>query len=441
MEDNKKFIVYFLSVFAIYIVLALYFCGLKGGGIPWVNLTQFVLASIMLCNFFVFASAKGSWKYLFFFLSFLLSCFFLKYQYVSNGLSPFGSDPVDSILYMQLANKTSTLSLGDAMRMIANYDKIDDIGMPVVARLCYMLGGSDDGYYNVLILFNTIAVTVSTLFVYKSSLLIFDKETARLISAIYVSTCQFSLFATTGLKENFFLLIIILSIYYLLKMYHQGISSGIIGFLVFTPLICFFRLAVIAQIIMALGAAVLLKSKKYRWFGIASVVIVTVYIVTNYMDLIIDMLGGGSLESWIIYAEAHNTGQSPFFQYFSQSVFSVIGNPPMFNIVDELDFVHFASFSACVRSFLSPFFIIGMIEAGKKIEISKLFLVIYWLVGTFMLIVVLRGSDFRYSSMYYLPFLILTMEGFNKRKNHWYSKYLCVFIYFVSLVVTRGWNL
>lgn len=81
-----------------------------------------------------------------------------------------------------------------------------------------------------------------------------------------------------------------------------------------------------------------------------------------------------------------------------------------------------------------------MIDLAKKFDYSKVFLIVYWLVGTFMLIVVLRGSDFRYSSMYFLPFLIITMIGFNKRKEFWFSKYLCEFIYFVTLLVTWGWN-
>lgn len=417
-----------------------YFCILRGGGIPWVNLIQVALALIMLANYYVVVNVRSGGKYVFVFISSLLSCWMVSSAFVSNGLSIFGPSAVDSLEYLRSAKATSSMSLGQALKFLSNNANIDDWGMSSIAHFCYLLGGDTEGYYAVLMFLNAIAIPLSTYFSYKASRFLIDGDTANLVSGLFASTGHFIMFATYGLKENFFILIIILTIYYVLKMSNKGIASGIVGFIFFVLLICFFRLAVIAQVIIAIGAAFLLKSKRYRLLGIASVLLITAYVAMNYIDDIIILLGGGGLDNWITYAEAHNTGSSPTFLYFTQFVFSFMGNPPMFNIVDELDFVHFVSFSACVRCFLCPFFIIGLIKASKEFNYSKSFLSIYWIVGTVMLIVVLRGSDFRYSSMYFIPFLIIAMIGFTKRKEFWFSKYLCGLVYFVALLVTWGWN-
>lgn len=442
MMQKRKFNLYILYVFLTYLVLMGYFCILRGGGIPWVNLIQVALAIIMLANYYVVANIKSMGKYVFVFLSSLLSCWMVNGAFVNNGLSIFGPSPVDSLEYLKIGRQTAYLSLNSALKTIYGYfDSIDDLGMPLISRFCYTIGRDTNGYYVVLIILNAIAITLSTFFSNKASRYLTNRETAGIISGIFASTGHFVMFATYGIKENFFILFIILDVYYVLKMSNKSVARCIMGFIFFVLLICLFRLAVAAQIVLAVGAAILLRSRRYRWLGITSVFLITAYVVSNNIDDIIFMLGGGSMENWITYAEYHNTGYTPMFQYFSQFVFSFMGNPPMFNIVDELDFVHFVSFSACIRCFLCPYFIIGLIDAAKEFNYSKTFLLVYWILGTVMLIIVLRGSDFRYSSMYFFPFLIIAMIGFAKRQDFWYSKYLCGFIYFVALFVTWGWNL
>lgn len=438
--QKTKFNIYLLYVFIVYLLLAVYFCVLRGGGIPWVTFVQLLLALVMLGNYYVVANLRGAGKYILVFISSLIMCWVINSEFVSHSLSIFGPDPVDSLIYLQLGRTTSNMPFGQALNQIYNFDKLDDMGMPLIARMCYSIGGSTEGYYVVLMFLNSVAIAVSSYYAYKATRLLADYDTACIVSGLFASTGHFIMFATYGFKENFFILIIVLTVYGILTMSIRGIRKGLLFFLVFAPLICLFRLAVIAQIVIAIGAAFLLKNKKYRLVGIGTVVLVTGYVFMHYIDDIIMMLGGGNLEGWVAYAEAHNTGTSSTFQYLTQFVFSFMGPPPMFNIVEDMDFVHFVSFSACVRCFLFPFFVIGLIDVAKEFCFSKVFLLLYWVVGTFMLIVVLRGSDFRYSSMYYLPFLIFAIIGFNKRKDYAFSNYLCYGAYFLALYVTWGWN-
>ena len=107
----------------------------------------------------------------------------------------------------------------------------------------------------------------------------------------------------------------------------------------------------------------------------------------------------------------------------------------------ELDFVNFIPFSACVRCFLCPFFVYGLIRAFREDNAVMLFMAFYWLIGTFMLIVVLRGADFRYSSMYYVPFLAMAIMGMYRKKTIWYEKLIMLLVYATVVVVTVGWNL
>ena len=162
--QKRKFNIYLLYVFLVYLLLAVYFCVLRGGGVPWVTAIQLYLAFVMLGNYYIVANTRGVGKYFLVFLSSLISCWIVNSEYLSNGLSIFGPDPVDSLRYLQLGRNTSTMPLDQALKVIYEFDKIDDMGMPIIARLCYSIGGSSEGYYVVLMVLNSLTIAISYFF-------------------------------------------------------------------------------------------------------------------------------------------------------------------------------------------------------------------------------------------------------------------------------------
>ncbi len=364
---------------------------------------------------------------------------FARFILADMGMHAFGPDPIDSILYMKMSLSHESSSFVSYLSYLENeHWAFDNLGMFVIGWFAGVIGGSESGYVSVMLAFNVLAIFISTFFIYKSASLYLKEKTSKTVTLIWGLHQGFLAFTVYGLKENFFLTIVVLAIYHLICYIKKHKTSSLLFGLLFIFTTLLFRYSVGAQLTIAYFMTLLsMKLKRNKWLFFLSVLIVYCVIIFYLNNIIIFLGQEGGLD--IFHNAENNTkGYSLPFLYTLEAIYCIFGVPA--NFMGVFEFGHLMTFTSLVNGFISAFFLLGLAHLFKSGKNILYLLFFYWIMGVFMLTLVFRGADIRFGSLYYPPYLLLAAAGYEKRHNFKYSKTFTMGIGVFIILLTCLWN-
>ena len=435
LRENNRIRHWFWPIFALFVVMLF---GFSSGTPDWVVFMQLILALEFVIAFLFLQKATAIQIVISIGTLLLINTAAIRYLFSVNGVHPFGPEPADSLTYLSMSMKARTLSVGDYIHYLNTKDiSFDDFGMLLIGRFAALIGGSETGYMVVLVLFNAVSLMISTFFIYKSANLFIRPQTSLLVAIIWGLHQGFIGFSVFGLKENIFLVFVVLSIYYNIRfIYDRKIIDFSLGVL-FVLISCLFRFAVGVQLFLALLIVMIIsRANRTKWVAFIMFAVAGILIVN--MDQLIILVGGEGIDVLLEMGEENASSIGTQQTYFANIIYAIIGSPARFK--GTMGFNHIMNFSSLIISIISVFYVYNITQMFKRIQVAQLFLFVYWLLGTGMLTLVLRGSDFRFASMYFPSLLLLSGVGYEKSGERKWFKVLSICWVIPVFIITILWN-
>lgn len=206
---------------------------------------QYFFIFVFVSSFIIGLNLKIKTLFCFiFFYQLFLSLFLYFYfcLYVGNSL---GYNPIDSQLYLDIVSHTMSLNMKDFFSYMQNtgYYQItfSDFGFPFIQRLIYISAGGVKNGLIFMCICNVIFHIISTIYLYKLSTLLMLKSDAKIVALLWGLNVFSIYFNVSGLKEQLFVLIIMMIVYFLYLYYLKGRIVYFFAFFTFLVVSCFFR--------------------------------------------------------------------------------------------------------------------------------------------------------------------------------------------------------
>jgi hypothetical protein len=263
-----------------------------------------------------------------------------------------------------------------SQRMIYNRYHYDDHGMLLIFYFIYSLAGNENIGQYLALLFNSLAVTISTYYLYKLMISLSIKRSyARFFSSVWGFFPFLSVVSANGMqKENFFCLFIILSFY---CMYNFKMKKRILSFIycLFFIFCCsLFRIAI--SIMMLISFIILLIVNVKNSKKILNILFICLLLGIISLSAFMKFIFSLSLESYL-----SKPGQNIFYQI----LIALIGPLPNFN--RSLNFEIFHNSGLLFKVIISFPFWMGIWYIIRTFNYKYYYLVAYIFMGLLMCIV------------------------------------------------------
>ncbi len=400
----KRF--FFVKAILLYLTLLLLIGAVMSYKLPALPIVSMQVAYVILVLIFSFCYSKNSIFQLLIciFVFQLICCVGLRtfhYLYFDN---PFGYNPVDASFYNELG-KYSNLSYKQYItRLFMMELTIDDVGFPTIIFVVYRLFGNIGK--DVLVFLNVCVITWGCYYLYKTSLLFFDKAISSFICFFWGIEAFAVRTAAVGLKENFFAFIMITAMYYLCKICKHARTRDYVLFLLIACLSLFFRVALFYAFLFTFIIVLFVKKKgvrNYLWFF---AVLVLAFVLFNYNTILESILEtrGYTLDNLEYVQEEKGEGT---IQWLFNFVAAFIGPIPSF-VSDEFkrNYVTLYSFTPFTKMLFSLFFIYGAWYALKN-KLTQYFpLILMWVLNTVMIVSTFFSQHDRFQWPH-IPYVLL----------------------------------
>lgn len=391
--------------------------------------TLFIFQTIFILNICIFAYIlfyKSLKRSVFFTSLFIFQIVWIAIFRIFNQTfygNPLGYNPLDASFYNNLGVLFSSPNYLDLSlsKLLSHYTQgMDDWGFPTIVAISYKTFGAEFGITFVAIL-NAVFVIIGTIFIHKIARRFTTDTNARAICFIW-ATLPFSIYTSSvGLKENYMVCFVILSIYHLYQyMEHPNLKSIILFFL-FTITLLFFRTAIFFILMITFFFTLCLTNKSFaknvnRWL------LFFAFLSFVFFSYAVDFIGGirGDVDSSTIGQQAENliSQRSSIVVYSTNILATIIGPFPSF-ISDpiKVNYITIYSFGTMVKMLLSIYYIYGIIYIVKH-KITYFYpLLIFIALHSIMLITTFYSLHDRYQWPQ-IPFvLLLSLFGFLRLKQ------------------------
>ncbi len=339
----------------------------------------------------------------------LICCFGLRFFNMDYFNNPLGYKPQDALLYHNFGSHIEQSLLGFIRFMKLRNVQIDDMGFTYIVYLIYRLSGDPEIGIQLLVLFNVVVISISSYFLYKLSNFFFEKHLSCFIAFFWGTELYAVYTASVGLKENFMVMFIIIAIYYIIRVNKHLLSKDIFYAVLFSLPILLFRTAMFFMLMCVLLYILALRIplvKRYLYFF----TIIIIYIASVYAYTVIEELAimQGSNYETIQHAANYRVQQGGSFTYLLNYLASLIG--PFPNLVTgdffRKNYITLYSFSSFCKVFYSFFFIYGIFRAFRNKSFEMIGITIFWILNTFMLLIMLFAQHDRYQWPH-MPFTII----------------------------------
>ena len=320
----------------------------------------------------------------------LLLQFGLRFFYIDYFNNPLGFNPADAFYYDYHADYFKNSSFTVYKNFLDEHGVyLDDRGMNYVTYFIYHFAGTHVRGLQLAIVVNTLAITLSSYFIYKLGNLYFDNKVSTFITFVW-GTELFAVYtAASGVKENYMVGLLVPAFYFLAKSYRYFELKNIIYFFIFASSALLFRMALFYMLVLSFVVVIFLRFpfiRKYIvFFAITGIIMVCIYYY-NVVDTIA-LERGYDYETLEEIADnrmaAASSGiVSQLFNYVS----GLIG--PFPNIVatgPKANYITLYSFSSFCKVMYSFFFLYGAYAAIKYRKYEFMPILTFWLMDTVML--------------------------------------------------------
>lgn len=394
----------------------------------------YMISYTCVCVFSVYLKKSRSEIFALIFFFNLLSAIIVRVTSWTYLNEPFLGG-VDSITYDAFGNQvvTQNMNISTYIQSIYNslFLKLDDFGMLFIVYFVYDLFGGGIISQNALLFLNVIVIVVCSIKLDKILQIYNIQATIRRFCVVAFSCFPFlSLTAAVGLKENFFVFILINAFYNFIAYKECHKKKYLFGALFFTILILFFRIATFVMI--AIMGIVVLISNDYNKKKILFLFIGGSFLGFILMDSILGFLYNKSLEDVLATTDHRSESMSSMGGYASFLIngLSVLVGPfPNFSKASEYAIVH--SSGVMMKVILNFFALLGIWHTIKKYDYKFFGILVYFIMNFMMLVMAGVALDMRYQIILFpiLMPLIATMIQ-NNRHVLLFLLY-CFFLFFI----------
>lgn len=325
--------------------------------------------------------------------------------------NPLGYNPIDASAYDKFARTfcENKYQIWDVLNYVSSSDEsFDDYGFNSIICIVYKIFGVDTGIWALAIL-NTIAITLGCYYLFKLSKLFKIYKEGNIYIALLLATFSYGIFtAATGLKENFFCCIVIITMFRLYKYNKKNNMSNLILFSLGVLGCSLFRLAILFIFFATFIFLIALKFKIFKnhlIFWILLGIGLSFFLLTLVINYISELRGSMAVNQG--YVDAIASG-SNIFIYSAINLISVLSGPiPNFICdLEKQNYITLWNFGSFVRLLLSGYLLFGMYQIIKnKLEIFYP-LMFFIVMHSIMLVVTMFAIHDRYQIIQ-LPFVYI----------------------------------
>lgn len=370
-----------------------------------------------------------------FIFQFLLA-FLLKICFVFFSTTPFGPSAIDSLGYFDYAKRGSAATVSWFVNYLGNYTvwgKIDDYGYLFYLRLLFQLFPSSSVPYIAIIL-NALYISIGAIFMYKSMVLINKrkKRNAYVVTSVFSSFLFFVNSSAVGLKEDLFICLIAISLYYLIRCAQKHDLISLSLFVVSTSLTLLFRASITLIIVFSFFVYIVTTNNNKK---LILILFLSSFIIMPFiLDFIFTNLFGFSLQHILDVANNRyeHTQNVPVYKQMGDMLAAVLGPFPSFTSSNDTMFYTFASL---IKMIFNLPVLLALYVIIKKFRYRYYPIAFIYIIGMIFLIISGTGLDLRYQIPFFISFLLLLFYSLNNirvRKIYvcLYS-IACVFIIFL----------
>lgn len=360
----------------------------------------------------------------------------LKEIYLSELDSFFGGG-VDAGYYEMVAVANIDTSLRDFIGGLQREISIDDWGFFSLMYLVYSFTGSLEDGRILMIIANTIAVLLSAVYLHRTlKILDFRPQILLFIVSMFLLSPFNFVITSVGLKENFFVLLILLALHSTIKFGSKR-KWKYLGLAFLYTVFCFFFRPPIAGILFITSIVVVIITERNKHYVLRSGAVLVI-LTLPFFDIVIQKAFGLSLEHVLSVTNYRfrNIGNAQT-GWAINFIGALIGPFPNFTRSDIYGIYY--SGGLLLKSFLGSFFYIGFYRAWKQKNITYIPLMLYWLLNGSMYILGGISLDYRYQITVlpvWLCFTALGMDCYQKnkeKKTHYFILLYSLLVLFVII--------
>ena len=396
----------FFGEMTIYYFLALFFFGvMQLHKIPAAPILMMQMALVFLVVVFSYLFSRKSIGVtcaviLVFQLIAMCAYRYFHYDFFNN---PLGYHPLDAQHYDHVAALFCHAPLHEFRLFLdSNEIMLDDRGFMYLLYFIYKIAGSPERGVNLTIFFNAVAVTISSFYMYKLSRE-FVSEGSACFAAFVWGTQLFAVFtAACGLKENFMVMFILASLYFIARMWEAFNVQNMLAALFFATFALLFRMAIFYMLLASILCVVAVRYpliKKYIVFFLIVGIIFTLYYFKMAFEEMTAMRADGEAMEYEHYESmvADKMSQGGVFASIVNYISAAIG--PFPNIVSEgekANYITTYSFSSFCKTFYAFYFLYGIYLIIKNKVVKLIPFIVFWGFEILMLIVTFYTLHDRY---------------------------------------------
>ena len=368
-------------------------------------------------------------------LIFQLFCVFLKVYINKSFYGDFvGPNAIDAIDYRDCGESSGYLNYSTFfLKVLQNGEDYDDWGFLSIIWFCYNSFGAS-GYWALLFV-NIFVIVLTSSRLYKLSNHFLDKRITLLLVALW-SIMPFAVETSTGfLKENFFSLVVVSTFLHLYRYIDRRSIHNLILAIMWGVATSFFRMALGYAIILSIISLVFINSRflKKHLLLVSILLLVPLVVIVPLVITFLLSKRGITMDA-LLYVRTEG-----IVGIIVDYVAGLLGPFPKF-IGDSqtVQYMTFSSFSALVKTLISPFFWLELISILRNGKTRYLPMVIFILCNLFMLVISHYAIQLRFQWPHMCIFFILAAIGFNefignKRIRNIYY----VYVFFVFLIIYK----
>jgi hypothetical protein len=348
------------------------------------------------------------------FFSSLILSFILRQCFLELTHTPFGP-AADSYGYNKIALNVMQKSFKEFQQYMLDHNySIDDYGFPIILYFVYSLSGNEQAALFIMLLFNTLAITLSTYYLYKLMLLFcIEHLYIRFFCAAWGFFPFLSVTSAVGLKENFFCVFIIASFYYMYKYKKHKKFLYFLLFLLFTFYCYLFRIAIPVMILLSFIILLLVKARNAKM--VLNILFIGFFASIISLNILFTYIFPFSLEHVLAVASYRlsQSGSSSSTAWITQIISGLVGPFPNFNRAVAYGIIH--NSGLLLKLIYSFSLWVGIWYVLKTLNYKYYALVAYIIMGMVMLILSGVSLDMRYQITFFPLMLPIIAYAFQQR--------------------------
>lgn len=331
----------------------------------------------------------------------------------AEGVSVFGYQPVDALLYDKIAQACYRSSLIETIGYIRHYlSSLSDLGFPIYMKYIYELAGGAEGGVVLLVFCNVIAQVLTTWILYRLGVILLNsREYSVLLAILWGCNTASTYYSVAGLKEPLFTLLCTVAIYFFYKIrenkrrwrYHMAFLLGVAA-------ICFLRYYMSLFFLIIYIGFVFFDRLAIQYFKSMSIVAVLLCLVfTNVLANYFVEIKYAMLATETLFG-----GQGVLFKLVSY-LLSIVSPIPRFINMEYSGDLLVVAFSI-VKFFCALYALGGVYRIIKMQQVQFYPLISILLFTTLLLIVSGHMLDYRYGYIVFPCFYLLAVYGMKQMR-------------------------